>query len=303
MATIAEQLTSLANTKTAIKDAIVAKGVTVADTDPFSAYASKIGEISGGGEPSTKFGASVDNFLGNVDADGNYVLPTEPVEINLAGVKSVGSYSFYYKFANIGTLKVIADDITNVGNYAFSGCFSVLNTSIDNSIEIQFGNLETVESDSAFRSALANRNTTFGKNHSIRFLKLKKISGAQCFAQFAPDLPLVMDEVFPVLEEIAGTNVMLNLCKRTESSVITWSKVKKITGATTTYQSTFGGINAQNTIWNFPNATEFTGYIWNASASFVGEIHFAAANQAAIEACDGYANKWGFKGATIYFDL
>lgn len=48
MATIAEQLTSLANTKTAIKDAIVAKGVAVADTDPFSAYASKIGAISGG---------------------------------------------------------------------------------------------------------------------------------------------------------------------------------------------------------------------------------------------------------------
>lgn len=49
MATIAEQLTSLANTKTAIKNAIVAKGVAVADTDPFSAYAGKIGQISGGG--------------------------------------------------------------------------------------------------------------------------------------------------------------------------------------------------------------------------------------------------------------
>ena len=49
MATIAEQLTSLANTKAAIKDAIIAKGVAVADTDPFSAYAGKIGQISGGG--------------------------------------------------------------------------------------------------------------------------------------------------------------------------------------------------------------------------------------------------------------
>ena len=51
MATIAEQLTSLANTKAAIKDAIIAKGVAVADTDPFSAYAGKIGQISGGGAP------------------------------------------------------------------------------------------------------------------------------------------------------------------------------------------------------------------------------------------------------------
>lgn len=52
MATIAEQLTSLANTKTAIKQAIIDKGVQVADDTPFRNYADKIGEISGGGEPS-----------------------------------------------------------------------------------------------------------------------------------------------------------------------------------------------------------------------------------------------------------
>ena len=50
MATIAEQLTSLANTKAAIKQSIINKGVQVTDTDPFSAYAGKIGQISGGGE-------------------------------------------------------------------------------------------------------------------------------------------------------------------------------------------------------------------------------------------------------------
>jgi hypothetical protein len=55
MATIAEQLTSLANTKIAIKDAIVAKGVQVADDTPFRNYADKIGEISGGGEPSDEW--------------------------------------------------------------------------------------------------------------------------------------------------------------------------------------------------------------------------------------------------------
>ena len=48
MATIAEQLTSLANTKAAIKQSIIDKGVQVADTDPFSAYPAKIGQISGG---------------------------------------------------------------------------------------------------------------------------------------------------------------------------------------------------------------------------------------------------------------
>ena len=49
MGTTADKLNKVLETKAAIKDAIVAKGVTVADTDPFSAYAGKIGQISGGG--------------------------------------------------------------------------------------------------------------------------------------------------------------------------------------------------------------------------------------------------------------
>ena len=53
MATISEQLISLANTKAAIKQSIINKGVSVADTDPFSAYPAKIGQISSGGEAPT----------------------------------------------------------------------------------------------------------------------------------------------------------------------------------------------------------------------------------------------------------
>jgi len=45
--TISDELTTLQNTKTAIKNAIVAKGVTVADTDTFASYADKIGTIEG----------------------------------------------------------------------------------------------------------------------------------------------------------------------------------------------------------------------------------------------------------------
>lgn len=49
MGTIAEQINYLAETKTAIKDALVAKGVSVADTDTFRSYADKIASIETGG--------------------------------------------------------------------------------------------------------------------------------------------------------------------------------------------------------------------------------------------------------------
>lgn len=47
--TISEQLTALANIKADIKQAIIDKGGTVSDSDAFSTYADKIGDISGGG--------------------------------------------------------------------------------------------------------------------------------------------------------------------------------------------------------------------------------------------------------------
>lgn len=49
MGTIADKLLYLQGTKSAIKDAIVSKGVTVPTGTPFRDYATKIGEISGGG--------------------------------------------------------------------------------------------------------------------------------------------------------------------------------------------------------------------------------------------------------------
>ena len=46
MATIAENLQTLKDIKDDIKDAIIEKGVSVADSDSFSTYAGKIGEIN-----------------------------------------------------------------------------------------------------------------------------------------------------------------------------------------------------------------------------------------------------------------
>lgn len=48
MGSIADKLIYLQETKTAIKNAIVAKGITVDDTDSFRSYADKIGSISSG---------------------------------------------------------------------------------------------------------------------------------------------------------------------------------------------------------------------------------------------------------------
>lgn len=62
MSTIAEQLAELAQVKADIKAAIIDKGVAVSDSDAFSTYATKIGQISGGGGvvlPVTAFSSNI----------------------------------------------------------------------------------------------------------------------------------------------------------------------------------------------------------------------------------------------------
>ena len=135
MATIAEQLTSLAETKTAIKDAIVAKGVEVADTDTFRSYADKIGQIqAGGGEPATKFGASVDTFIGDVDENGVLTASTWTGALNFAGVKEIVSHVLNYTFSYCsGITSVDFSSLQTVGarglEYGFYYCSGI--TSVD----------------------------------------------------------------------------------------------------------------------------------------------------------------------------
>jgi hypothetical protein len=249
-----------------------------------------------------KFGATVDSFLGDVDADGNYVASSEPVEINLAGLKSVPDYGFSYKFYGIRKLAVNANDVVSVGREGFRYAFATPNTSEADSLSVSFDNLEVVDSQNAFEYACHSRASLFNKT-IISFKKLKKIAASNAFQYFGNQIDPDFDEIFPSLEEISGNNVFGGAFRIAVNSVITLSKVKKITGSTSQYSSTIGGIYYQNTVWNFPSATEFTGYIWNISSSYAGEIHFAAANREAIEACEGYDYKWGFAGASLFFDL
>ena len=72
MGTITDKLNKLAETKSAIKTAIVNKGVAVSDSDTFASYADKIASISGGGAPTEGiYGVFI------YDTNGNLTKPEE----------------------------------------------------------------------------------------------------------------------------------------------------------------------------------------------------------------------------------
>ena len=82
----------------------------------------------------TKFGASVDTWIGDVDENGVLQTPTWTGALNFAGVKEIGNYGLEYAFYyNTGITSVDLSSVTTVGtygmHYAFYSCTGI--TSID----------------------------------------------------------------------------------------------------------------------------------------------------------------------------
>lgn len=246
--------------------------------------------------PKKKYGVSIDNLLGDVDKNGTYVVPTEKFTVDITGVKKAGYEAFRYFFAyNKGIQRFTADSVVEVAGNAFEGAFA--NSTI---VSASFGGIERIAAPEVFFKAFSTNSL-----ESVVFSKLKTINGSNVFnVAFGGGSSNIegLDSVFPALEEVSG-NSALTMCYNFGGKITTLSFIKKIVGSSSSFLSTFGSPYMENTIFLLPRATELSRYIWNISASYPGEVHFAAANQAAIEACEGYSYKWGFVGATIYFDL
>lgn len=331
MATIAEQLTNLANTKTAIKDAIVAKGVEVADTDPFSAYPSKIGQISGGGAPATKFGVSIDNLLGNVDENGYLDAPTEPFVFDGTGIKHLYFCGLNNRFNSgnaarpIPVTKILLPDLEGM-----SGSVSGLAENASRLTEVDIRKLSNIKEYSEFASAFRNCS-------SLSVLHMEgvvEISGGTACSNAFYDCISLKNTGLPNLTTISGSTCcqyMYYGCVFEELGLDNLTTISGPTGC----QYMFGKLAIDDA--EFPKLSAITGtnacrywfsdstvkrvyfpalitVVASAFASTTSngafrnctnltEIHFRADAQATIEAMTGYSNKWGATNATIYFDL
>ena len=254
--------------------------------------------------PKKKFGISIDNLLGDVDADGNYAAPTGEFVLDLTGVKFIPEVSpiptgtaFYYTLSsNPRCVGVIGNDLVGSDQRGALAGICSSNTKLR---AFEFNSLETITVHEMFQSC-----NIYGSSGLVpHFRKLKRIeSRNRTFESAFNSAKIEPDETFPLLEYVSGSIQFGHFRSFSNGDEIIFSKIKTIIGDTSKNSGTFGSVY-YSTVWKFPSATEFTNYIWNISASYPGELHFAAANQAAIEACEGYSYKWGFAGATIYFDL
>ena len=112
MGTLVEKLNYLKETKTAIKNAIVAKGVSVSNTDTFRSYAGKIGSIKVGSPSQEKSINITENGSIAVTPDSGYLLSKVNVNVNVAssgGGSENNAFIDFSKYTHGGYLyKVIS---------------------------------------------------------------------------------------------------------------------------------------------------------------------------------------------------
>ena len=334
--TIASEITRI---KTNIANAYTSasgKGATLPDVQNSENLASCIDSITGGGSggSSSKYGATIDNFLGNVDESGTYIAPSTPANIVFSGATNIGenalSKAFNYETPVESVTFPDVEYLTN--NYSLQECF--YNSSYLKSLS--FPKLKEITGKSVMSSACY-----YAQNlETISFPLLEKIYtgmyGGYNFSNAFNYCSKLTSIAFPNLATITDEGVFNQAfynCKNLVSA--DFSKLSYINSSTGGFRQAFYGCSKlesvnfdslqsmyadmQGCFYNctsltkisFPSLNNLGSQRFGSSSStymFYGctnltEIHFRADMQSTIESYRGYADKWGATNATIYFDL
>lgn len=298
------------------------------------------GTMESGGGASTKYGATVDTFLGDVDASGVLQIPTAQTDLVFDGVTDLATNALYHRFYESPVVSSVSFPqlVQVTGNNALLSSFQ--NTSLEN---ISFPVLQSVSGNSAFYNAFYGTSI-----QTVSFPALTTVSGN--FPSTFYGCKEITSASFPALEEITGSRTFYECFTNCSALTnVSFPKLKKIGSDTTTSpnnqhfegafrgtkvtslefpeltaiyctgtSSSYGTFYSNGTIQKmyFPKLTvidKSPAYAGNStsqnyiftSCPKLTELHFGAANQAAIEALPGYATLWG-RGAgkaTVYFDL
>ena len=181
MGTVVDKLNYLKETKTAIKNALVNKGVSVTDSDTFRSYAQKVVDIPvGGGDIDTLIDRSITEINSNVTTIGEYAFYRSSylVSANFPNATSIEQYAFYGcskikslnapKLTSIktnafyGCEKLTSVDfplVTSIGSQVFTGCYSLTSISFS---------LITIIESYTFRNCIGLTSVDFPKLTNIK---------------------------------------------------------------------------------------------------------------------------------------
>ena len=250
---ITDKLQTLKNTKQAIKQALINKGVEVSDNDSFASYVDKINTIQCNEIDSIE-GLKLDNFIslnedGKLTGGNSSSFTCSANEFIDFSMQSMNKGNVFLKTVSFPNLTEISTD--NFFKEAFLDC--------ENLEQVSFDNLTNISGSQTMYNTFANCNVTkvkFPKLISVsgsltlwdtflncnleevQFPQLKTITGANTLQRAFEYNPNLVSISFPVLETLQGWNVLAMLCQGTKVTSLDFPKLKGCIYNTVFYNNT-----------------------------------------------------------------
>ena len=262
-----------------------------------------------------KFGVSINNLLGDVDANGTYNFgnlggaSVDKFVFDGSGIKKVGRAAFQYAFtSNAGISEALFPDLEEIDFYGFKYAF--YQSAIT---RITFGKVKVINKDFALYymvSFLSNRQTRLLE---LPIKNVEELSGFSVAESAFNQAFLGKATGLYNLRIINGTRACYEMLRRSEFlEDIQLDSLESISGDAACQQM-FRDCPLLKKVY-FYSLTSVTpenalglGTDWESGmfawCDGLNEIHFRADARETIEALSGYATKFGAYYATIYFDL
>ena len=111
----ADKLNKLLNTKAAIKQAIIDKGVEITDNEPFANYPNKIAEITGGGNNEELTGSYIIARFENCEEGNNFIKKATELDVSHFDTSNMRTMNdMFNRYENLTSLDLSSWDISNV---------------------------------------------------------------------------------------------------------------------------------------------------------------------------------------------
>lgn len=273
--TLSSDISTTSTALSDIKSAIIAKGVTPSGN--ITTYATAISQISGGGS-SSKYGATINSFLGDVNANNVLQAPTEEFDLSFTSVTDIADYVLSYKFNRTKVKSVSFPALTTLSGisglaYAFYNC-PVLTS-------VSFPELTTLSGVTCMNYMLSACQALT----SVSFPKLTTITGGSSLTRILSSCPVLTSVSFPKLATLTGSGAL-------SYAFYSCTKIESISFPALTTTSFDSKID------------QFTGMMSGTGTTTTHTIHFPSNMQSTISGLTGYPNFGGTSGyVTLSFDL
>lgn len=261
--------------------------------------------VGSSGSSSSKYGATADTFLGDVDSKGVLQKPTEESDVVFTGVTDLGLSALNYIFIYKSIKTLTFPDVIQV-----SGA-TTCSHMCDNCSKLQsvsFPNLKTISGQDAFSNSFSGC-VNLG---SINFSKLESITANRaCDSMFQTNRSLTTIE-FPELTTISGQQAcqyMFSSC--TVLKTVNFPKLSNVSGDKCFNSFCNFCSNLEHIYFGALNTSSFGSYTnqFNNLLTYTGNtvthtLHFPSNMESTIATLSGYPNFGGTSGSVVLaYDL